>query len=180
VTATTEEDAPLLFVGSATKPCRSCKHELPLVAFQKARRGNGGEIRVLKCCDTCREKQNVRSAAGGLNERHNAAAKAARHALKASAAAGDADAIAAIAAAREKAAKKNAELLAEHRAAQLARERKVDLTLDLWKHESVEYYRNDAGDVISLDGEWVGRWTGSAIDTAAPEPAYFDSLATRD
>ena len=178
VTATTEEDAPLLLVGSATKPCRSCKHELPLVAFQKVRVGNGGEIRVLKCCDTCREKQVKRSAEGGHNERHNAAAKVARHALKAAAAAGEPSAIAAIAAAREKAAKKNAELLAERRAAYRAP--MVDLTLERWEHDGTEYYRNDAGDVISTDGEWLGRWTGSAIDTSVPEPAYFDSLTTRE
>jgi hypothetical protein len=138
---------------------------------------------VLKCCDTCREKQNVRSAEGGHNARHNAAAKAARHALKAAAAAGDAEALATIAAAREKAANRNAEVLAERRAAQRAREREADansLVLDLWKHGDTEYYRNGAGDVISLDGEWVGRWDGSAINTAAPEPAYFDSLTTRE
>ena len=176
VTATTEEDTPLLLVGSTTKPCRSCKHELPLVAFQKAGAYGSSEIRVLKCCDTCREKQVKRSAEGGHNERHNAAAKAARHALKASAAAGDAAAIAAIAAAREKIAKKNAELLAERRAKSAPM---VDLTLDPWTHDGTEYYRNDAGDVISTDGEWLGRWTGSAIDTSVPEPAYFDSLTTR-
>jgi hypothetical protein len=188
VTATTEEDVPLLLVGSATKACRSCKHELPLVAFQKARRvGEVGEIRVLKCCDTCREKQNVRTAEGGHNARHNAAAKAARHALKAAAAAGEPEAIAAVAAAR---AKHGAAVAAAHeKRVAAAREKHpfnsprlthADLTLDLWKHDGAEYYRNEANDVISLDGEWVGRWTGSAIDTAAPEPAYFDTLTTRE
>jgi hypothetical protein len=187
VTATTEEDVPLLLVGSATKACRSCKHELPLVAFQKARRvGEVGEIRVLKCCDTCREKQNVRTAEGGHNARHNAAAKAARHALKAAAAAGEPEAIAAVAAAREKhfaavaaAHEKRVAAAREKHPFNSPRLTHVDLTLDLWKHGDTEYYRNGAGDVISLDGEWVGRWDGSAI-VEAPEPAYFDTLTTRE
>ena len=72
----------------------------------------GNEVRVLKCCKICREKQKVRTAEGGHNERHNAAAKAQRHALKAAVAAGEPEAIAILAAAREMRDKKNAELLA--------------------------------------------------------------------
>jgi hypothetical protein len=100
--------------SSMKKRCCSCKHELPLAVFLKERKHmmGGNEVRVLKCCEICREKQKVRTAEGGHNERHNAAAKAQRHALKAAVAAGEPEAIAILAAAREMRDKKNAELLA--------------------------------------------------------------------
>jgi hypothetical protein len=56
----------------------------------------------------------------------------------------------------------------------------VDIFLDPFEHEGKEYLKNSRGDVTSTDGEWVGHWTGSAIDTEAPEPADFDQLTTRD
>jgi hypothetical protein len=56
----------------------------------------------------------------------------------------------------------------------------VDLFLDPFEHEGVEYLKNERGDVTSSDGEWVGRWTGSSIDTDVPEPSDFDQLTTRD
>jgi hypothetical protein len=58
--------------------------------------------------------------------------------------------------------------------------KKVDLFLDPFEHEGTEYLKNERGDVTLADGEWVGRWTGSSIDTDAPEPADFDQLTTRD
>jgi hypothetical protein len=57
--------------------------------------------------------------------------------------------------------------------------KKVDLALDPWSHDGEEYYKNERGDVLSADGEWVGRWTGSAIDTTVPEPEDFDKLESR-
>lgn len=56
----------------------------------------------------------------------------------------------------------------------------VDLLLDPFEHEGTEYLKNERGDVTSADGEWVGHWNGSTIDTEAPEPADFEQLATRD
>ena len=56
----------------------------------------------------------------------------------------------------------------------------VDLFLDPFEHEGTEYLKNERGDVTDAHGEWVGRWTGSSIDTDAPEPADFDQLTTRD
>lgn len=56
----------------------------------------------------------------------------------------------------------------------------VDLFLDPFEHEGVEYLKNERGDMTSSDGEWVGRWTGSGIDTDAPAPADFEQLTTRD
>ena len=56
----------------------------------------------------------------------------------------------------------------------------VDLFLDPFEHEGTEYLKNERGDVTLADGEWVGHWTGSSIDTDAPEPADFDQLTTRD
>jgi hypothetical protein len=56
----------------------------------------------------------------------------------------------------------------------------VDLFLDPFEHEGTEYLKNSRGDVTSAEGEWVGHWTGSKIDTDAPEPADFAQLTTRD
>ena len=58
--------------------------------------------------------------------------------------------------------------------------KKVDLLLDSWTHDGTDYLKNERNDVVSVDGEWVGRWTGSAIDTAVPEPADFEKLTTRE
>jgi hypothetical protein len=165
VAATVGEEA------SATKPCRSCKHELPLAAFQKD--SSHGETRVLKCCDSCREKSKTRTSLGGHNERNNALARAARHQLKALAAAGDPEALAAVAAARAAREQKNAAL--EYAVRWRLR---VDLALDPWSHEGTEYYKNERGDVLTVDGEWVGFWNGSAI-VAVRKPADFDTLALR-
>ena len=172
--ATGEEKSPGL------KPCKSCKHALPLSVFQKD--SPHGETRVLKCCDSCRDKQNARSSERGHNERNNALARAARHQLKARAAAGDPEALAVVAAARAAAApsrlaalrQKNAALLAVRKAP-----KRVDLALDPWSHAGTEYYKNERGDVLNQDGEWVGFWNGSAI-AAVPEPADFDTLALRE
>jgi len=57
--------------------------------------------------------------------------------------------------------------------------KKVDLALDPWSHDGEEYYKNERGDVLSTDGEWVGRWNGAAIDTTVPEPEDFDKLESR-
>jgi hypothetical protein len=212
--ATGEEKSPGL------KPCKSCKHALPLSVFQKD--SPHGETRVLKCCDSCRDKQNARSSERGHNERNNALARAARHQLKARAAAGDPDALAVVAAAQKGGAlfgapydalaraarhqlkaraaagdpealavvaaaraaaapsrlaalrQKNAALLAVRKAP-----KRVDLALDPWSHAGTEYYKNERGDVLNQDGEWVGFWNGSAI-AAVPEPADFDTLALRE
>lgn len=56
----------------------------------------------------------------------------------------------------------------------------VDLALDAWSHDGTEYLKNERGDVLTMDGEWVGLWDGKTINTAAPEPADFESLTTRD
>ena len=55
----------------------------------------------------------------------------------------------------------------------------VDLLLDEWEHEGIVYYKNERGDVISMDNEWVGHWNGKEIEEAE-EPADFESLTTRD
>jgi hypothetical protein len=57
--------------------------------------------------------------------------------------------------------------------------KKVDLALDPWSHDGEEYYKNERGDVLSTDGEWVGRWNGAAIDTTVSEPEDFDKLESR-
>ena len=74
----------------------------------------------------------------------------------------------------EKAARKAA------KAAKGIERRLLDPLLDPFQHEGTEYLKNERGDVVSADGEWLGHWTGSAIDTTAPPPSDFDYLTTRD
>ena len=56
----------------------------------------------------------------------------------------------------------------------------VDLALDAWSHDGTDYLKNERNDVVSMDGEWVGRWNGASIDTTVPEPADFETLTSRD
>jgi hypothetical protein len=58
--------------------------------------------------------------------------------------------------------------------------KEIDLFLDPWTHEGEEYYKNERGDVMNLDGDWVGHWNGKVLDESAPEPADFEDLTTRD
>jgi hypothetical protein len=46
--------------------------------------------------------------------------------------------------------------------------------------EGMNCLTNDRGDVVSVDGEWLGHWTGHAIDFDAPIPADFDELKVAD
>lgn len=55
----------------------------------------------------------------------------------------------------------------------------VDLLLDEWTHDGTTYYKNERGDVISMENEWVGHWNGKEIEEA-DEPADRESLTTRD
>lgn len=56
----------------------------------------------------------------------------------------------------------------------------VDLKLDLWTNGETEYLKNARGDVLTVDGEWVGLWNGKSIDETAVEPSDFEQLETRD
>jgi hypothetical protein len=58
--------------------------------------------------------------------------------------------------------------------------KEIDLFLDPWQHNGEEYYKNERGDVINIDGDWVGHWNGKVLDESAPEPADFEDLTTRD
>lgn len=58
--------------------------------------------------------------------------------------------------------------------------KKVDLFLDPWTHDGEELLKNERGDVVSVDGDWVGKWDGKTIDKSAPEPADFEQLTSRD
>ena len=51
----------------------------------------------------------------------------------------------------------------------------LDLALDVWG----EYLKNERGDVLSVEGEWLGHWDGAMI-VAAPEPADFSQLSVRE
>jgi hypothetical protein len=58
----------------------------------------------------------------------------------------------------------------------------LDLALDAWEFEgNSDYLKNERGDVLNgTTGEWVGHWDGAKLDTSAPEPADFETLAVRE
>jgi len=64
--------------------------------------------------------------------------------------------------------------------AKAAEPKTVDLKLDPWTHDGTDYLKNERNDVVSIDGEWVGRWNGTEIDESVPEPADFETLTSRD
>ena len=49
-----------------------------------------------------------------------------------------------------------------------------------FEFEGEQYYKTACNYITNLDGEWVGSWTGSEIDSDVPEPADFDQVQTRD
>jgi hypothetical protein len=57
--------------------------------------------------------------------------------------------------------------------------KKLDLALDLWAHEGAQLYKNERGDVLSVEGEWVGHWDGASV-VPTPEPADFSQLFARE
>jgi hypothetical protein len=51
-----------------------------------------------------------------------------------------------------------------------------DLNFEPWEHDGAEYIKNERGDVLTFpEAEWVGRWTGSAIDASVARPTDIDS-----
>jgi hypothetical protein len=84
---------------------------------------------------------------------------AAGKAAKKAAAAGGAAAASAPAAAAEKPAEKPAT---------------VDLNFESWEFEGASYAKNARGDVISEEGDWVGRFDGSKIDKSVAKPTDID------
>jgi hypothetical protein len=55
--------------------------------------------------------------------------------------------------------------------------KKVDTRFHKWTHEGTDYWRNDRGDVVSSEMDWVGHWDGKTIDTKADQP---EDLATAE
>jgi len=56
--------------------------------------------------------------------------------------------------------------------------RRSALYLSPIERDGCQYLGNERGDLVSMEGEWVGRWTGSAIDASASAPADFDQFYT--
>jgi len=44
-----------------------------------------------------------------------------------------------------------------------------------WMHEGSDYWKNQRGDVLTAEMEWVGRWDGIKIDEAFPQPDDLES-----
>jgi hypothetical protein len=57
---------------------------------------------------------------------------------------------------------------------------KKQLLLHPWVFEGEEYYKNQRGDVLSVDGDWVGRYIeteySDRIDRKARPPPDFEAL----
>lgn len=58
--------------------------------------------------------------------------------------------------------------------------KKVDLTFIKMTHEGVEYLTNDRKDMLTPEGDWVGRFDGKAIDTSVPEPTDLEGVEMRE
>jgi hypothetical protein len=56
----------------------------------------------------------------------------------------------------------------------------LDRFLESWLHEGQEFLKNERGDVLNMQGDWVGHWDGTSFDFTAPEPEDFQQLTTRD
>ena len=56
----------------------------------------------------------------------------------------------------------------------------LDRFLDSWLHEGQQFLKNERGDVLTMEGDWVGHWDGASFDFTAPEPEDFQELTTRD
>ena len=154
-----DESAPQLLMN-----CVSCKHDLPLPLFQKM---TFGKVKELKCCEHCRRKQRLRTEAGGHNIRHNQKAKEKRQAAKAAREAAAVASIIPVESLPVKIPVKKAK-------------RVYDLGLVEWALGLDKYLTNERGDVLSMDGEWIGRWNGTEINTAIGEPKDVDMLYIKD
>jgi hypothetical protein len=44
-----------------------------------------------------------------------------------------------------------------------------------WMHEGTDYWKNQRGDVLTAEMEWVGRWDGTKIDEEFPQPDDLES-----
>jgi hypothetical protein len=51
----------------------------------------------------------------------------------------------------------------------------VDLNFESWEFEEVSYAKNARGDVITEEGDWVGRFNGESIDKSVPKPSDIDA-----
>ena len=59
-------------------------------------------------------------------------------------------------------------------------EKKTDLRFFIWEHEGEKYLSNDRADVLTEDGEWVGRFDGKVIDESVTEPTDLEGVEMRD
>jgi hypothetical protein len=51
----------------------------------------------------------------------------------------------------------------------------ADLNFESWEFEGASYAKNARGDVITEEGDWVGRFDGTQIDRSVPKPADIDA-----
>jgi hypothetical protein len=56
----------------------------------------------------------------------------------------------------------------------------LDLNFKIWQHKGEKYYKNERGDVLSAEREWVGRFIGSAIDESIPEAQDLEEATVED
>ena len=57
---------------------------------------------------------------------------------------------------------------------------KVDLSLYPYEISSVSYLKNDRGDLLTEEGEWVGRLIDGKIDESVGEPTDLDGVEMRE
>ena len=57
-----------------------------------------------------------------------------------------------------------------------AEEKVFDLSFNAWTFSGEDYITNERGDVLTLEGDWVGRFNGKAIDESVARPTDIDAF----
>jgi hypothetical protein len=55
-----------------------------------------------------------------------------------------------------------------------------DLSFNGWTFNGEDYITNERGDVLTLEGDWVGRYNGKIIDEAVERPTDIDAFLSMD
>jgi hypothetical protein len=57
-----------------------------------------------------------------------------------------------------------------------AEEKVYDLSFNAWTFNGEDYITNERGDVLSLEGDWIGRFNGKLIDESVARPTDIDAF----
>jgi len=55
-----------------------------------------------------------------------------------------------------------------------------DLSFNPWAHDGEDYITNERGDVLTMEGDWVGRFNGKTIDESVERPADIEAFLSSE